>query len=624
MPRSFKNTSTINKILFGNNTGQISDTAILFVMIFFLIFAFCFLTVLYVFGKMVMEKGRKSRRRAERILNLKTPRKGFGDIEDSFSDNWSSIEQNTFKEASFTLSPPKSRDLRIFRKYSKDEISIQKFKETSKKFPEFEDSDQTHSKDDSRKCLTAVTPKRTTEPSFHSNPALLNKGQSTMVDKIAMRLSKKIKEFHGDLNRSVSDMSLLPSFENGRFQNSFTDICEIGKGSYGAVFKSRHKLENKTYAIKKINFEVAKGKNPRMELLFREVEAMLNLEQRNIVKYITSWIENDDTQSPVDQTPRSSLNDESSQFPAMNFSKKTTQDYFLESNGQQNCVGILKEEFGSLMPRDVEFVHNYLGDNSRKFQPYMDLQICFEEQTPSANDQDESSPETENSEIHLSKSEIRKQGVDKLSLFIQMEYCKGLSLSSYIRQPDFCFSDPEIFGIFTQVVEGLAFIHNKNMAHRDLKPGNILFDESGTLKICDFGLAVKKYNLGSKKPRLDVNEDLDEMVFAGTPLYSPLDNSGDSLVDFDNKMDIYALGVILFELLSDFRTDHQRINAIRQLKQNSKTGAAFKQTFACRAGIVDRLIDFDRTKRPDAQNIKNLPEFIAWENEVVEVLSEEV
>ena len=51
--------------------------------------------------------------------------------------------------------------------------------------------------------------------------------------------------------------------------------------------------------------------------------------------------------------------------------------------------------------------------------------------------------------------------------------------------------EPLARALFSQLLNGLSYIHSQNIIHRDIKPENILFDENFNLKICDFGLSVK-------------------------------------------------------------------------------------------------------------------------------------
>ncbi|XP_042486261.1 CBL-interacting serine/threonine-protein kinase 7-like [Macadamia integrifolia] len=69
-----------------------------------------------------------------------------------------------------------------------------------------------------------------------------------------------------------------------------------------------------------------------------------------------------------------------------------------------------------------------------------------------------------------------------------MEYAKGSELLSKISRRK-CFTEPVACFYFQQLVSDLHFCHRNGVAHRDLKPQNLLLDEQGNLKISDFGLS---------------------------------------------------------------------------------------------------------------------------------------
>ena len=99
----------------------------------------------------------------------------------------------------------------------------------------------------------------------------------------------------------------------------------------------------------------------------------------------------------------------------------------------------------------------------------------------------------------------------------------------------------KLVGIFVQIAQGLAYAHSRGVVHRDLKPENVLLGDIGEVQIMDWGIAK---NLGSPRP------DYAEGLVVGTPAYmSPEQAAGqDSLVD--ERSDIYALGVMLYEALA--------------------------------------------------------------------------
>lgn len=119
--------------------------------------------------------------------------------------------------------------------------------------------------------------------------------------------------------------------------------------------------------------------------------------------------------------------------------------------------------------------------------------------------------------------------------FVTMEYLKGTTLRSLL---DGRGSLPLalVLRIARQVAEGLEAAHAVKVVHRDIKPMNVLFDLRGDVKIMDFGLAVPVSHAGQSE---------DEAI-SGTPRYmAPEQVRGEPV---DGRTDLYALGVMIFEL----------------------------------------------------------------------------
>ncbi len=120
--------------------------------------------------------------------------------------------------------------------------------------------------------------------------------------------------------------------------------------------------------------------------------------------------------------------------------------------------------------------------------------------------------------------------------FLAMELVRGESLEAKIEQGPLPL--PEALDLARQVAEGLQEAHAHGVVHRDIKPGNILVTEDGRAKILDFGLAML-----SEQSKLTL---LDQTV--GTVCYmSPEQTQG---VGVDHRADIWALGCVLYELVT--------------------------------------------------------------------------
>ncbi len=127
----------------------------------------------------------------------------------------------------------------------------------------------------------------------------------------------------------------------------------------------------------------------------------------------------------------------------------------------------------------------------------------------------------------------RDEGLD----YITMEFVQGEDLKSMIRMMG-RLSPGRAVSIARQVCEGLAEAHGLGVIHRDLKPQNIMIDRDGHVKVMDFGIARTLKTEGMTSPGMVV----------GTPRYmSPEQTEGK---DVDERSDIYALGIILYEMLT--------------------------------------------------------------------------
>ena len=121
--------------------------------------------------------------------------------------------------------------------------------------------------------------------------------------------------------------------------------------------------------------------------------------------------------------------------------------------------------------------------------------------------------------------------------FITMEYVTGEDLKSYIRKKG-KISEEDAISIAKQICEGLSEAHELGVIHRDLKPQNVMIDEKGRVKIMDFGIARSVEAPGVTQTG----------IMIGTPDYiSPEQAEGE---EADQRSDIYALGVILYEMVT--------------------------------------------------------------------------
>ena len=128
-------------------------------------------------------------------------------------------------------------------------------------------------------------------------------------------------------------------------------------------------------------------------------------------------------------------------------------------------------------------------------------------------------------------------GEEGQSRFITMEYVPGENLKRFIKRSG-GLTVGKAVAIASQVCEGLAEAHHLGVIHRDLKPQNIMIDSEGNTRILDFGIARFLEGEGMTT----------QGVMIGTPDYMSPEQV--ELEDVDQRSDIYALGVILFEMVT--------------------------------------------------------------------------
>ena len=168
--------------------------------------------------------------------------------------------------------------------------------------------------------------------------------------------------------------------------------------------------------------------------------------------------------------------------------------------------------------------------------------------------------------------------------FLSMEYVDGEDLSSLIRRIGRPAPEKAI-EIARQICAGLAAAHAKGILHRDLKPSNIMIDGAGQVRITDFGLAALAAEVSGAEVR------------AGTPDYmSPEQLEG---VEVSARSDIYALGLVLYELFTGRRAfQASSLAELRRLRSTTTPRSPSSVTPDIDP-VIERLIDRCLEKDPD-------------------------
>ncbi|MCA9615817.1 MAG: serine/threonine protein kinase, partial [Myxococcales bacterium] len=150
---------------------------------------------------------------------------------------------------------------------------------------------------------------------------------------------------------------------------------------------------------------------------------------------------------------------------------------------------------------------------------------------------------------HPNIIDILDFGYEKGRPFLVMEYLRGRALSELIAE-ERRLSIERSVNIATHSLAGLAAAHDRGILHRDLKPANLMLiamlGDSDFVKVCDFGFAA----LVQPSQRIEDGKSLTPArTLVGTPAYAaPERLRGDDTRD--PRIDVYAIGVVLFEMLA--------------------------------------------------------------------------
>ncbi|MFC0233762.1 Stk1 family PASTA domain-containing Ser/Thr kinase [Vagococcus entomophilus] len=139
--------------------------------------------------------------------------------------------------------------------------------------------------------------------------------------------------------------------------------------------------------------------------------------------------------------------------------------------------------------------------------------------------------------VHPNIVAVYDVGEEEGMQYLVMEYVKGTDLKKYIAAHS-PLSNERIVSIMEQVLSAISLAHSHRIIHRDLKPQNILVDEDNTVKITDFGIAIA----------LSETSITQTNTLLGSVHYLSPEQARGSMAT--RQSDIYALGIILYELIT--------------------------------------------------------------------------
>ncbi|KAK5097358.1 eukaryotic translation initiation factor 2-alpha kinase [Exophiala xenobiotica] len=443
---------------------------------------------------------------------------------------------------------------------------------------------------------------------------------------------------------SIQTLSRSKSVFESRWASEWEPVERLGKGGFGVVLKARNRLDGHFYAVKKLKCKSVQD----IEGIWGEVRMLAQLNHPGIVRYFGSWSEEDqqdatDTETSTAPTdPRSFAVPTDSAAPrsSMFAPPSTGHDFMDPALSQIPDVEENEDEEEDTDSSDDGNMFGYQsaasddGDDSQAIQSGDDADEepsdPFELQA-AANNPDDGPNFFDSNEISNSQkgtnipsrpqpfivaagtpSAIRRppQYYNKPStLYIQMELCETGTLHDLIKNglPD---SIGDAWRIFRLLLDGLNHIHNLGVVHRDLKPMNIFIDSQKMPKIGDFGLASPgQATVNGHKIATHVAGPMSKNVgtlFYIAPELADIKSSG----KYSTKADMFALGVIFFEMCFPFQTGVERIDWMQSI---NRAGWRLPDRFSTeqykvQGRIITSLLNHDQDQRPSAKELLLDPE----------------
>jgi serine/threonine protein kinase len=196
--------------------------------------------------------------------------------------------------------------------------------------------------------------------------------------------------------------------------------------------------------------------------------------------------------------------------------------------------------------------------------------------------------------LHPNVVKIFDLGVADDHAYIAMEFCSRGSLKRRISKG---LKKDVAFGYMRKIAGALAELHRVGILHRDLKPTNVMFRDDDSLVLIDFGLA--------KQAALSTEITGTGEIF-GTPYYMSPEQGHAG--DVDNRSDIYALGVIFFEMLTGKKPYGGETAMSVIIRHNKSPLPKLPQDVAVYQPAIDRMM----AKKPE-DRFQTVEELLEWQ-----------
>jgi len=394
----------------------------------------------------------------------------------------------------------------------------------------------------------------------------------------------------------------LPS----RFDQDFERLELLGRGAFGEVWRCRHRLDGHEYAIKAVQYRAGANAGQIEQQVLQEASTWARFNHPNVVRYHSSWVEVQQKHIVEDESnPQFSplpLAHEHMSALSMDTSGSCTSDLTDEWSFEESDSGVLFETSNlATKPKSTSSRQAAALPDSVDFTAATATHC----RRPSA----------------LARQEMPLVPGYVATLYLQAELCRKDTLMAWIAQRNAAMASglttpldqynwaKQGLDIFRQIVVGLAHLHAQSCAHRDVKPSNILFGCDGNVRLGDFGLAkfvenMQQLSLWSdssscspqqRNSSLDAAKQQHTRVVGTAPYASPEQLEGRPC---GVETDVYALGMILAEMLCPVSTQMERVVLLEGLRSGRQILGDSAMALPVAARLAVAMTSPDPLQRP--------------------------
>jgi len=431
---------------------------------------------------------------------------------------------------------------------------------------------------------------------------------------------------------ATTKCQMWPGGMQTRFEQEFERVQLLGRGAFGEVWRCRHRVDGHEYAVKAVQYRISDARGIQLQRrVQREAQTWAGMNHPHVVRYHNAWIEDE-------------------WIPASN-----TVGLFAKPCGgvvaplplPAPCSHTLEPSEPS-MPEASILAASYNDESSSGIEFAEATETQSQCAAEDKEDKEDSSPVPTLNAVPLSPTlsvhtspptspamlnVFQGVGTDgsrlitaadrpleyRGTLYIQTELCLEKTLQTWIHNRNASLASGkttakdrqklarEAFDIFRQCVSAVDYLHSRGCAHRDVKPANIFFSEDGGVRLGDFGLAKVLEQPDEPTARGCLENFGGMMAFSnqtrniGTPSYaSPEQLTGNS---YGIETDIYALGVILTELLCPVQTQMERAKLLEGLRHGHVVPTKAAEAFPKLARLATDMTHAEPSERPTSQEV---------------------